>query len=102
MAYARAHSPFYRDLYQHVPEDGFDLVDLPPVTKPQLMANFDAWATDRAVTRTGVDAFIRDKSRVGDRYLGKYSVWTTSGTTGEPGIFLVDGPAQRLYNALMI
>ncbi len=102
VAYARQKAPFYQRLYQNLPEDGFDLVDLPPVTKPQLMANFDAWATDRAVTRAGVDAFIRDKSRVGDRYLGKYSVWTTSGTTGEPGIFLVDGPAQRLYNALMI
>ena len=102
VAYARQHSPFYRDLYQNLPEDGFDLADLPPVTKPQLMANFDDWATDRAVTRAGVDAFIRDKSRVGERYLGKYSVWTTSGTTGEPGIFLVDSRAQRLYNALMI
>ncbi len=102
VAYVRAHSHFYRDLYQNLPDDGFNLTDLPPVTKPQLMANFDEWATDRAVTRAGVDAFIRDKSRVGERYLGKYSMWTTSGTTGKPGIFLVDGPAQRLYNALMI
>lgn len=102
VAHARAHSPFYRELYRNLPEAGFDLTDLPPVTKPQLMANFDAWAADRAVTRAGLDAFIRDKTRVGERYLRKYSVWTTSGTTGEPGIFLVDNRSQRLYNALMI
>jgi len=102
IAYARDHSPFYRQLYRDLPTGFSKLQDLPPVTKPQLMANFDEWATDRAVTRAGVEAFVRDKKRVGDRYLGKYSVWTTSGTTGEPGIFLVDSRAQRVYNSLMI
>jgi len=102
VTYARDHSPFYRKLYQNLPEDGFNLGDLLPVTKPQLMANFNDWVTDRAVTRAGVDDFIKDKSRVGQQYFGKYYVWTTSGTTGEPGIFLVDSRAQRVYNTLMI
>lgn len=102
VAYARRHSPFYREIYQNLPEAGFDLADLPPITKLQLMANFNDWVTDGSVTRAGVDDFIKDKSRVGQRYLGKYYVWTTSGTTGEPGIFLVDDRSQRLYNQLVI
>lgn len=102
IACARSHSPFYRQLYQHLPVSGVALHDLPPTTKTQLMEAFDAWATDPAVSRASVDAFIRDKRLVGQRYLGKYSVWTTSGTTGEPGIFLQDAAAQRIYNRLLI
>ncbi|MHB8857561.1 MAG: phenylacetate--CoA ligase family protein [Bellilinea sp.] len=102
IAYARGHSPFYRRLYQHLPASAVALRNLPPTTKTQLMEAFDTWATDPAVSRASVDAFIRDKRLVGQRYLGKYSVWTTSGTTGEPGIFLQDAAAQRIYNQLLI
>ena len=102
IAYARSRSPFYRQLYQRLPASGVALHNLPPVTKAQLMEAFDAWATDPAITRSSVDAFIRDKRLVGQRYLGKYSVWTTSGTTGVPGIFVHDAAAQRVYNSLVI
>lgn len=102
VSFARARSPFYRQLYQSAPEGEVDLAFLPPVTKPQLMAAFDVWATDRRVSRASVDAFIRDKQRVGRSYLGKYSVWTTSGTTGEPGIFLQNAAAQGIYNSMYI
>jgi len=102
VAYARQRSPFYQQLYHDLPGADLNLTDLPPVTKPQLMAHFDRWSTDRSVTRAGVDAFIKDKTRVGQLYLGKYSVWVTSGTTGEPGIFLVDRRSQQVYNRLMI
>ncbi|HAL15911.1 MAG TPA: CoF synthetase [Anaerolineaceae bacterium] len=102
IAYARSRSLFYRRLYQHLPASGVALHNLPPTTKTQLMEAFDTWATDPAVTRASVDAFIRDKSLVGMRYLGKYSVWTTSGTTGVPGIFVHDAAAQRVYNSLVI
>ena len=102
IVFARSHSPFYRQLYQHLPASGVELHNLPPTTKTQLMEAFDTWATDPAITRSSVDAFIRDKRLVGQRYLGKYSVWTTSGTTGVPGIFVHDAAAQRIYNRLLI
>ncbi|MBI4525630.1 MAG: phenylacetate--CoA ligase family protein [Deltaproteobacteria bacterium] len=98
--FARAHSPFYRELYRNLPEDIVDLRQIPPVTKPQLMANFDDWVTDSAVTLARVRDFLADKSRVGKRYVDRYMVMTTSGVTGERGIFLHDRDAVALYRAL--
>ena len=94
VTHARTSSPFYRHLYRDVapagPSDGVVLAELPPVTKQELMANFDDWVTDPAVTRAGVEAFIADPSLVGTPFLDRYFVCTTSGTTGHPGIFVHD------------
>jgi phenylacetate-CoA ligase len=98
--FARAYSPLYGKLYGHLPSSVTDIRHLPPVTKKELMANFDEWVTDRAVTRSGVEAFIADKTRVGDFYLGRYAVWTSSGVAGRHGIFLHDRDALRVYATL--
>ena len=50
VAHARAHSPLYRDAYRGLPLRGFTPADVPVVTKRELMARFDDWATDRAIT----------------------------------------------------
>lgn len=90
VAFARQCSPYYRHLYRDLPEQITDVRHLPPVTKPELMAHFDDWVTDPAVTRTGVEAFVADPARVGDFYLGRYLIWTTSGTTGVPALLVQD------------
>ena len=64
------------------------------------MANFDGWVTDPAVTKTGVEAFIADKARIGDLYLNRYAVWTSSGVTGRHGIFVHDREALTVYATL--
>jgi phenylacetate-coenzyme A ligase PaaK-like adenylate-forming protein len=66
------------------------------------MAAFDDWVTDPAVTRAGVEAFAADPRRVGERYLGRYAVGVTSGTTGDLGIFLHDEGAITVYRALTL
>jgi hypothetical protein len=48
VAHARANSPFYQQLYGDLPPTGLALNELPPASKPRLMAAFDAWLTDRA------------------------------------------------------
>lgn len=83
-------SRFYRRLYADVERPITGLRSLPPVTKPELMAAFDEVVTDTAVDRAAVDAFLADRDAVGERFLGRYPVWTTSGTTGDPGVFLQD------------
>jgi len=98
--FARVHSAFYRRLYERVAFPIDDLQNLPRVTKQDLMANFDDWVTDPAVTRSGVEAFMVDKTRVGDLYLGRYAVWTSSGVTGRHGIFVHDRDALRVYATL--
>jgi len=100
IAYARARSPFYKDLYSSLPAGIRDHQELPPVSKPELMESFDEWVTDPKVTRNGVEAFVRDTDLVGSYYLDQYAIWTTSGTTGEPGIFVHDGAALDVYAAL--
>jgi len=44
---ARAGSRYYARLYRDLPVDRVVLRDLPPVTKPELMASFDDWVTTR-------------------------------------------------------
>lgn len=87
--YARKNSPFYADLYQNIKED-FRLEDLPPVTKPQLMADFDRAVTDRNVTMKRVEEFCCDLDHVGRMLDGKYLVFKTSGSTGNPAVVLYD------------
>ncbi len=99
--YARDHSAFYRLAYRDVPATGIHVTDLPVVTKRDLMAHFDDWVTDREVTRAGVEAFIAAPERIGSRYLGRYVVWKSSGTTGEPGIFVQDDDALDVGDALI-
>ncbi len=102
LRHARAESPFYRRLYGGLPTDNVALRDLPPVTKPELMAAFDDWVTDRRVTRADVEAFVADPALVGTLYRGELFACTSSGTTGRPGLFLHDQHAIAVYRALVI
>lgn len=96
---ARLGSPFYAR-HLHGLSDTTPLPDLPPVTRRALMADFDEWAIDRAVTRRAVDAFLTDPQRLGRPFLGRYAAWTSSGSTGEMGIYLHDEQALAVYDAL--
>lgn len=101
IAFARNHSPYYRALYETLPPNIVDLRQLPVVSKRELMARFDRWATEPAVTRASVEAFVADPALIGHDFLDRYTVWTTSGTTGRPGIFLHDQRAIQVYQALV-
>ena len=102
IGYARSRSPFYRRLYAALPEDLPDLRILPPVSKRELSSNFDAWATDPAVTQETAEAFVADPSRIGQLYLGRYVAFSTSGTTGSPAVLLQDPGAMSVYLALLL
>jgi phenylacetate-coenzyme A ligase PaaK-like adenylate-forming protein len=98
--HARARSRYYERLYRGLPVGRVALGDLPPVTKPELMASFDDWLTDPAVTREGVEELVADPTRIGSSYLGRYFVCSTSGTTGHPGLFVHDSRACNVYQAM--
>ena len=87
--YARKYSPFYESLYRNIGDD-FHLENLPPVSKPELMASFDLVVTDRTVTMNAIDEFCTDLDRVGRMFGGKYLVFKTSGSTGNPAVVLYD------------
>jgi phenylacetate-CoA ligase len=86
-AYAYAHSPYYRSIHR-----GFEdapLSELPILTKAELMAHFDQLVTDPAVRLADVEQHLA-KASVSDRYLGRYRVAATGGTSGRRGIFLAN------------
>ena len=87
--YAREKSPFYQKLYADIRED-FSLTDLPPVSKPELMANFDNVLTDRNITMARIDEFTQDLDNIGRMIDDKYLIFKTSGSTGNPAVVLYD------------
>ena len=99
--FARTRSPFYRESWRHLREGPLQLAELPVVTKHALMESFDAWCTDPLVTRKAIAGFLAERTHIGQRFLGRYIVWTSSGSTGEPGIFVQDGGALAAYDALV-
>lgn len=100
VSYAREHSAYYREAYREVGED-FRLLDLPPVTKKELMADYGAWVTDPQVTEEGVRAYVNSDEALEKLYLGKYTAITTSGTTGNPMPMVRDAYHNAIHGALL-
>jgi phenylacetate-coenzyme A ligase PaaK-like adenylate-forming protein len=98
--YARARSPFYFEQYRGLPPRIEKVQDLPPVTKARLMARFDDWVTDSAVRRIEVEHWIGDLSHLGQDYLGRYLLCTTSGSSGTPAILVLDHRELAVMNGL--
>ncbi|MGW3353180.1 phenylacetate--CoA ligase family protein [Nonomuraea rubra] len=101
VAWARTRSPYYRHLYRDLPAGLADLTRLPVTRKSELMAAFDDWVTDPTVTFTAARAFADDPARIGEPFAGRYTLSTTSGTTGTHGIFLQDARAGAVTGAMM-
>jgi phenylacetate-CoA ligase len=76
------------------------LLALPIIPKPELMARFDEWVTDPAIRLGDLRAFIADPARAADPFLDRYTVWESSGSSGEPGIFVQDAGAMAVYDAI--
>ena len=65
------------------------MASLPVLTKGQLMERFDEVVTDPGVRVDDVRRHL-DRLRGDERFLGRYRVARTAGSTGRPGIFLWD------------
>lgn len=102
VAFARATSRFYAEKYRGLPDIISDPRQLPPVTKPELMEHFDEVVTDPTVRKADVQKYVADLGNLGKPFLGKYMVWTTSGTTGMPGIFLEDKNWDTVISAVNV
>ena len=85
--HAMARSRFYQRYHRGL--DGQSLEALPIHTKAQFMDAIDELVTDPDVRRADVEAHLA-QLRGDERYLGRYWVARTSGSTGHPGIFVTD------------
>jgi phenylacetate-CoA ligase len=103
LQHAARGSRFYRERLQRAGE-GADawstLQRLEPVRKRDLMRRFDDWVTDPALTLPALQAFVRERSRRGQSFLDRYLVWESSGSSGEPALFVQDERALAVADAL--
>jgi len=83
--YAYKHSHFYQQFHKGL----FDkpLQELPVLTKAEMMENFDELVTDPAIHLSDIYSHSA-KNLVGNRFLKRYWVTATSGSSGNPGFFL--------------
>ncbi|MDY0357083.1 MAG: hypothetical protein RBR19_14470 [Sedimentisphaerales bacterium] len=101
-----SHSTFYRTYYRTHgitadKLDGLELRHLPPIDKQVVMEHFDALVCDPAITRAGIERFLRNCDNPGVRYKGTYRVMHTSGSTGQPGLFVYSAADWRIAQALV-
>jgi phenylacetate-CoA ligase len=106
LVHVLAKSKFYREYYRRHgitadKLDGIELEDLPRVNKQMVTENFDALVCDPAITRAGIEQFLRDRVDPQTKYRGRYHVMHTSGSTGSPGIFVYEQRAWDLTRALL-
>ncbi|MBT2324195.1 phenylacetate--CoA ligase family protein [Variovorax paradoxus] len=93
-------SALYRKLLAGRDPDKLRLEELPIARKPELMRQFDEWVTDPALRLDALRRFVADRTRIADPFLGRYVVWESSGSSGEPGVFAQDARAMAVYDAL--
>ncbi len=80
--------------------DRVTLQMVPPSDKRTLMAEFDRGVADPAVTLDALRTFCAQPGCAGRRFLDRYWVWESSGSTGEPGLFVQDDAAMAVYDQL--
>lgn len=99
VTYVKENSPYFAEAYKNL-DAGTPLSELPVTSKAEMMAHFDSWLTDRSITKEKVDRFMEDLSNVGKKLDGKYLVYTTSGSTGNPCIMLYDDTTINVSSAI--
>ena len=101
VASAARNSPLYRRVLRAADPERLRLDQLPVVSKAELMRDFDLWVTDPEIRLDELQRFTADRSRIAEPYLGRYTVWESSGTGGGAlGIFVQDAAAMAVYDAL--
>ncbi len=100
LAHAQAHSRWWRRRLHGLDPARTPLQALPPTHKATLMRHLDEVLTDPAVTRAALRRFTADPARVGQPGPGGHAVWESSGSRGEPGLFVHDAGALAVYDAL--
>ena len=97
---AASRSPLYGRVLAGRDPASVPLSALPPMRKAELMARFDEWVADPRLRLPALRRFTADRRRIGQSFDERYVVWESSGSSGEPGIFVQDAQAMAVYDAL--
>lgn len=96
---AQAAALYHRLLYGR-DLSSLPLQDLPVMGKGQLMAHFADSLTEPGIALEDLREFCADPSLIGQPFGGHHWVWESSGSTGQPGVFVHDETAMAVYGAL--
>jgi phenylacetate-coenzyme A ligase PaaK-like adenylate-forming protein len=99
VAHAKTNSPFYAERFRSIDPARFELSELRPVTKTEMMTHFDDFLTDRSLKRAELEEFMSDPNRLGQWYRGRYAPSHTSGTQGVQAIIVQD---RRMLELLFV
>ncbi|HQC42490.1 MAG TPA: hypothetical protein PLV91_03350 [Verrucomicrobiota bacterium] len=99
LRHAKEHSPYLSKLYRDIDPENFSLNELPIQERAILEENFEEWVTDPAIRKADAKAFLADPENMGIPFLEKYSLVTTSGTSGAPLIVVRDELHQTVHRA---
>ena len=100
LAAAKERSPFYRRVLRRCDTHRAALSELPVIHKAELMQHFDEWVADPAIRLDALRRFVADRRRIAEPFLDSYVVWESSGSSGEPGIYVQDDLALAVFDAL--
>jgi hypothetical protein len=100
LRHAATYSRFYQKRYRGLNPDSLSLSDLRPVTKVELMSEFDDVVTDNRVSRETAQDFLSEPENLGKYFAGRYVISHTSGTQGRPMIIVQDRKQLDLLFAL--
>lgn len=81
-------SAFYRAFHRGI-DEAQPLEALPVLTKATLMAEFDHLVTDPALRLADLESHLAG-AQAHEPFLGRYTVLSTSGSTGRRGVFVFD------------
>jgi len=100
-------SPFYSELYRdHGVHEGdipeLSITDLPIVDKQLIMDNFDLVVCNPKLKKQALMDFISDTHNINRKYLEKYVVIHTSGSSGKIGIYAYDDQDINAVNVLFV
>jgi len=93
LAHASEHSPFWARRLRGIDAARFglaQLADLPPLTKAELMHEFDDAVTDRRLSRSLVERALAMTTNVPVPILDGYIAQATGGSSGQRGVFVSD------------
>lgn len=94
-------SPLYRRVLRGRDPEIWRLEDLPILSRAELMHSFQQWVGDGEIRLEALRQFTAAHDLIAEPFLGRYTVWESSGSGGgEHGIFVQDVAAMAVYDAL--
>jgi putative adenylate-forming enzyme len=102
LRYAVGNSEFYQNLYRGIDIENCDLQDLPVVTKAAMMDNYDHFVTDKRLKLHEIQSWVKDKQNDGKFYLGEFSPFMTSGSSGVNALITYHREAVEVIQASLL